>query len=268
MVEIVGPNKSIVVIEDEETLAHLLEFKLRAAGFSVEIARDGQKGVDLIRGAVPDLVLLDMLSPVMDGFQVIETLTQEHILPALPIIIISNSGQPVEIDRAIKMGVRGYLIKANITPDEIIKKVTDFFARERDPLLPADAETEKKLKLSILIVEDDTILSGLLEQKAEQENFQVFKAMHVEEARKILNEQTVDVILLDVVLPDIDGFMYLQELKADSARAHIPVIIISNLGQREEKEKGFLFGAIDYVVKSDVLPGDILKKVRDVVKKK
>ena len=280
-------KKRIVLIEDEDTLSYLIQRKLEKAGYEVKVAKDGQTGLDYVRTTQPDLVLLDMMLPVINGFGILEALAQDKLLPTLPVIIISNSGQDVEVERAVNLGIRDYLIKVDLTPDEVIKKVDEFFSRDHKeetdtkevdrgdkkeiplekPAHAASLEPRDSSRPAILIVEDDMILVELLERKFQGAHYQVFKAYHVDEARKILKENHVDLILLDIVLPDTDGFTYLAELKTDPTLRNIPVVIISNLGQREEVERGIKAGAVDYLIKANVLPAEIVKKVGEILKK-
>lgn len=113
----------IIVIEDEEVLLGLLKKKLEQEGHQVAIARDGQEGLEKIKADKPDLILLDIIMPKMGGFEVMEELNADKELKDIPIIIVSNSGQPVEIDRAKKLGVKDWLIKTDFDPQEVIAKV-------------------------------------------------------------------------------------------------------------------------------------------------
>ena len=257
-------KKTIVLVEDERTISNLIELKLERSGYKVETAHDGKVGLDLILELKPDLVLLDIALPTLGGFDILNKLKEKKLLPRLPIIIISNSGQPIEIDRAKDAGVRDYLIKVNFSPEEVLEKVRLIFEEEKK---------ENKGKVSsttdrILLIEDDALLAGSLERKFTQKGYQLFKANNAREAKKVLKENRIDLILLDIILPDIDGFQFLQKLKKDESIKDIPVIIISNLGQKEEIEKGTQAGAADYIVKSDTVPGDILKKVEILLQKK
>ena len=260
-----GPQKTIVIIEDEETLANLLVAKLQRAGFLVKLAGDGLSGLELIRSVKPDLVLLDILLPRLNGFGVLEKLAEEHLLPQLPVMIVSNSGQPVEIDRALKLGVRDYVVKVNFDPAEVLEKVNRFF--EQNPV-PANIHAlpsgvAKESKGNILIIEDDLFLVDLLEQKFVQEHYATYRAIDVEQAREILSSEKPHIILLDIVLPGTDGFAFLKELKSKPEWKDIPVIIISNLGQREEMQRGLESGAVDYIIKAHTTPAEIVQKVKN-----
>lgn len=264
MEDIIKPKKKlIVIVEDEETIGNIMKFKLERAGHEAVLARDGGEGLDAIRKLKPDLVLLDLVLPTMSGFEILENLVKDKMLPSLPVIVISNSGQPVEIERILSFGIRDYLIKVNFSPHEVLGKVEQTLALEDEKKLSI-ASVRNESRKAVLLVEDDFMLVDLLEKKLSQ-SFDLYKAPNVKEARRILETRPVDFILLDIVLPDIDGFTYLAELKAEEKHKNIPVVIISNLGQKEEIEKGLRLGALDYVVKANVLPQQILERVNQIM---
>lgn len=117
--------KKILLIEDEEIIVNLLERKLTKEGYEVLVARDGEEGLKKIKEMVPkpDLVLLDIIMPKMNGFEVMEKMNEDEELKKVPIIVISNSGQPVELDKAKKMGAKDWLIKTEFDPKTVIEKV-------------------------------------------------------------------------------------------------------------------------------------------------
>ncbi|PIY89566.1 MAG: response regulator [Candidatus Nealsonbacteria bacterium CG_4_10_14_0_8_um_filter_37_14] len=115
--------KKILLIEDEQIMFDLLQKKLRGEGYEVSIAKDGEEGLRAMREVKPDLILLDIVMPKIGGFEVMEEMQKEPELKKIPIIVISNSGQPVELDRAQKFGARDWLIKTEFDPQEVIDKV-------------------------------------------------------------------------------------------------------------------------------------------------
>jgi CheY-like chemotaxis protein len=115
--------KKILIIEDEEIVLSLLQKKLGKEGYEVYIAKDGKEGIKKIKEVVPDLILLDIVMPKMDGFGVMEEKNKDKKLKSIPVIVVSNSGQPVEIDRAKYLGAQDWLIKTEFDPQEVIKKV-------------------------------------------------------------------------------------------------------------------------------------------------
>jgi len=115
--------KKILLIEDEQIMFDLLQKKLSGEGYEVSIAKDGEEGLRAMREVKPDLILLDIVMPKIGGFEVMEEIQKEPELKKIPIIVISNSGQPVELDRAQKFGARDWLIKTEFDPQEVIDKV-------------------------------------------------------------------------------------------------------------------------------------------------
>ncbi len=115
--------KKILIIEDEEILTDLLEKKLTQVGYDVSVAPDGAEGIEQVKRSVPDLILLDIVMPKMGGFEVMKELQKDENFSKIPIIIISNSGQPVELDLAQKLGAKDWLIKTDFDPQEVLDKV-------------------------------------------------------------------------------------------------------------------------------------------------
>lgn len=116
-------SKKILIIEDEEILTDLLEKKLTQVGYDVSVAEDGVEGINQVEKSVPDLILLDIVMPKMGGFEVMKELQKKEEFAKIPIIIISNSGQPVELDLAQKLGAKDWLIKTDFDPQEVLDKV-------------------------------------------------------------------------------------------------------------------------------------------------
>ncbi len=117
----------------------------------------------------------------------------------------------------------------------------------------------------ILIVEDDTFLLNIYKTKFEFENFKVSTAENGEVGLAEARKKHPDLILLDILMPKVDGFTFLQELKKDKTIQDIPVILLTNLGQKDDVQKGLDLGAKDYIIKAHFKPSEILEKVRKVL---
>lgn len=118
---------------------------------------------------------------------------------------------------------------------------------------------------SILVVEDENPLAKVLQDKLVSSGFHVEIVFNGEDALKKIHDKNFDLILLDIILPKIDGFRVLDKLK--EMKINIPVIVLSNLGQREDLKKAIDLGAVEYFVKSDVTLSDIASYVEDFLKK-
>ncbi|MDD5489321.1 MAG: response regulator [Candidatus Moranbacteria bacterium] len=126
---------------------------------------------------------------------------------------------------------------------------------------------EQNKPANILIVEDDSFISGLLQRKFAQEKYGIFNATNSEAALEVLKKNKIDLMLLDIILPGTDGIAFLESIKKDPDLKDIQVIITSNLGQPEEIERGLQTGAVDYIVKANTAPAEIVEKVKSVLKK-
>jgi DNA-binding response OmpR family regulator len=115
--------KRVLLIEDEQILLELLDRKLRSQGYETFLANDGEKGLQLARQIVPDIIILDIVMPKMDGFTVMAEIQKDKNLKEIPIIIVSNSGQSVELSKARQLGARDWLIKTEFDPQEVIEKI-------------------------------------------------------------------------------------------------------------------------------------------------
>ncbi len=115
--------KKILIIEDEEILLDLLQKRLSQEGYDVFVARNGVEGLEIMKKNKPDLILLDIIMPIMGGFEMMEEKIKDKDIKDIPIIIISNSGQPVELDRAQRLGAKDWLIKTEFDPQEVLNKV-------------------------------------------------------------------------------------------------------------------------------------------------
>jgi len=115
--------KKILIIEDEKILRELLSAKLLREGYDVETAKDGAEGLRVTQEVRPDLVLLDIFMPKLSGFEVLEILRNDVQLRNIPVIVISNSGQPSELEQAKDLGAIDVLIKTAFDPQEVIDKI-------------------------------------------------------------------------------------------------------------------------------------------------
>jgi len=119
---------------------------------------------------------------------------------------------------------------------------------------------------TILVVEDDKFLRELIVRKLKEENFNIIEAIDGEEGIKKIKEEKPSLVLLDLILPGIDGFEVLSKMEEDMSLSQIPVIILSNLGQKDDVERGLKLGAVDYLIKAHFTPGEIIEKVKDALK--
>lgn len=266
----------ILIVEDEEALATVLEAKLKKEGYDIQVEYDGEAGYNKIKEWQPDLILLDIVMPKMDGYEVLEKLNEEGI--KTPVIIISNSGQPVEIEKTTKLGAVDHLIKTQFDPTEVVFKVRAYLAGETTGAAPDSALSEKvkvkenqenKLGIKVLLVEDDSFLREICSKKLVKEGFTVFEAIDGEQVLSEIDKIEPDIVLLDIILPAIDGFGVLKAIRANEKEIikNVPVIMLSNLGQEDDIKKAMEVGANNYLVKAHFTTDEIVEKIKKLLNK-
>ena len=115
-------------------------------------------------------------------------------------------------------------------------------------------------------MEDDNFLLGMYADKFSAEGFEAFVADNGAKGLRLAKEKLPDIILLDVMLPQMNGFEFLQELQKETATKSIPVILLTNLSQKDEVQKGLALGAKDFLIKAHFMPQEVVEKVKSVLK--
>lgn len=119
----------ILVVEDDSFLAGMYVTKLGLEGFSVDLASDGKEGLKKAKDWRPDLVLLDIVLPVMDGFTMLESMKKDSDVGTIPVILLTNLGQKNDVERGLALGAADYLIKAHFMPSEVVEKIKRLLTR-------------------------------------------------------------------------------------------------------------------------------------------
>jgi DNA-binding response OmpR family regulator len=124
-----------------------------------------------------------------------------------------------------------------------------------------------KEKQTVLLVEDDEMLHSMYIQKFTREGYEVLSGYNGAEGVQLAEEYKPDIVLLDIIMPKMDGFAALKKLKKNDATSAIPVILLTNLGQEEDIKKGKELGAADYFIKANHTPQEVVDKVKEVLGK-
>ncbi|OGZ33293.1 MAG: hypothetical protein A3I88_02780 [Candidatus Portnoybacteria bacterium RIFCSPLOWO2_12_FULL_39_9] len=120
----------ILIIEDDPFLNEMYVTKFTQANFEVEVAIDGQEGLQKIEKNKPDLILLDIVLPKMDGFEILEKIKNNPQLKKIPVVLLTNLGQRNEVEKGLSLGADEYIIKAHFTPTAVVAKVKEILAKK------------------------------------------------------------------------------------------------------------------------------------------
>jgi len=116
-------KKKVLIVEDDSFVAEVYSTKLLEMGHEVQIAQNGEEGLTLVEKGKPDLILLDILMPVMGGIEMLEALKKKAEWKNIPVILLTNVGEKESIQRVRNLGVQNYIIKSHFTPAEVIEKI-------------------------------------------------------------------------------------------------------------------------------------------------
>jgi DNA-binding response OmpR family regulator len=264
--------EKILIIENDIFLADVLLKKLKGEGYDATLARDAAQGNKMMRELKPSLVVVDVDLPVVDGYKVLEDKQKDPAVSRIPVIVIFASNVSESIEKVLSLGAKDFLIKQSFDPEEALTKIkmqlksTQSAPASKAAPISSAASVIKDKK--VMWVEDDEFLSEIIGKKLAGQGAKLLHAGNGEEALRIAADEHPEVVLLDIILPGLDGFEILRQLKDKPETKTIPVIMLSNLGQKSDIEKGIKLGAAKFLIKATVTLDEIMEEIVAVVNKK
>jgi len=245
----------ILIVDDEPTIAKIDAHYLKKNGFDVLIATNGTHAVRTAFRELPDLILLDLMMPEIDGLTALRILKRNPKTKGIPVIIVSAKGQQADVTKAIDAGAVDYVVKPfhERTLVEKVKGALRSVSEHRgdDDVSPTTRGTPlpPKGRATVLVVEDDHFMGRLMKYRLEQQNYRVILAKDGAQALDAARTNRPDLVLLDIMIPGMNGYQVCEALRADPATQPIPILIASALSGEEGRAKALSLGADDYMVK-------------------
>jgi diguanylate cyclase (GGDEF)-like protein len=224
----------VLLIEDSSTYRAIMSAKLAQVGYRVLTAPDGMAGLDIARANQPEAIILDLLLPHLNGEQVAFVLGEDPETKHIPIIIYTG----LEAEDTSHLDPRLHVIRKNEALDHLPVLLNELIIAKKQP--PSS---------QILLVEDDLEVQHVLETGLTAAGYTITATGTGEEALRLASRQPFDLILLDLMLPDIDGWSVLHQLRERNQTITTPTILVSALNQPSEKVRGLQLGADDYITK-------------------
>ena len=240
-------EKVILVADDEPNIRRYLNFELSKAGFKVIEASNGIETIQIVKEKMPDLLILDILMPIVDGYDVLKELKTNPQLSSIPIIVLSVLE---DTKKGIRLGANAYL-KKPLKKKELFSKISELLGKE-----------EKK----ILLVDDDIDFVKATQFFLEKNGYEVYSASNGEEGLKVCREKKPDLVMLDILMPKKDGIETLKSLKKDPLIQKTPVIILTANDIKSGETKCLSLGAERYLTKKEKLDS-LLIEIKEVLKK-
>ena len=266
----------VLVADDEPTIVNFFIAALSDQGYEIESAVNGAQALGKARSFMPDIILLDVVMPELNGYQVTERLKADPATSGIPIILITGLGSVEDKVKGLESGADDFLTKpfnlqemlARVHSLIKLKKLQDQL-KEISGRQPMPVHIKKVLssyRSHILIVEDDERITNICKAILGTGGYITDIVPDGEEAQKYLKAAIPDLILLDLMLPGINGLDLLRLLKEDPVTKDIPVIIITALGDLKTKVKSFYMGVDDYLIKP-VNSLELLARVKANIRK-
>jgi len=225
-----GPGPTVVVVEDDRRSFDLLRAHLEAANVRVVGARDGEEGLDTVRRLSPAGVILDILLPGIDGWEVLAQLKADPRTAPIPVIVVSMLD---ERGRGCALGAAEYLVKP-VDKEQLLAAV-----------YRAVAMPERK---TVVAIDDDPLAIELARANLEAAGWTVLGAASGQEGLALIRERQPSVVLLDLLMPGMNGFEVVEALRAEPGTKTIPVVILTSKSMTSEDKKR-LKGRIMYVAR-------------------
>lgn len=240
----------VLVIEDDPFAAKLLSLYLTEAGFAVEVVNESEAALEKVRTLHPALITLDILMARPDGWEILTRLKTNDLAERIPVVIISVLD---ERGKGLALGAADYLVKP-VDRQALISSVRRLSRTALD-----------RRDVTILAVDDDPMALELMDAVLRPDGFTVLKAGGGREGLRLARERRPNLIVLDLLMPDVDGFQVLDELKHDPLLAGIPIVILTCKTLSPE-DKARLAGEISYLIQKDGFNrADFVGQVRSLI---
>ena len=260
----------ILIIEDEANNLDVARRIVRGAGHEALTATDGLAGLELARRERPDAVVVDLLLPKLDGWSVTRALREEPWAKEIPIVAVSALAMQADRERAREAGCDDFVTKP-YAPAELRAVLTRYFAgsvtpkaaaREAD--LPLNAIDAAERLGRVLVVDDEPANVELLVRRLGGNGYETLTATNGHDAIALATKEQPDLILMDVMMPGLDGWQATKLLKADPKTMNIPVVFVTARDRPEDVAAGFEAGGMMYVNKP-VEPVELYARVRNAI---
>ncbi len=240
----------ILVIDDEPDIREIVRLYLTEEGFEVIEAGNGQDGIIKAQNEQPDLIVLDIMMPGINGFEVAKHLKDDPNTKDIPIVILSVLAQ----DSQYRHGILDYISKP-FRQEELVGIVRKIF----------DKVNVKAPKKTVLVVDDDPDIVDIISICLKDNNLIPDKAYNGPEALEKARTKPIDLILLDINMPGMNGFEVIKHLKADKKTCDIPIVVLTGTYiSEDDKKHGLTLGVAKYLTKP-FSADDLVKEIKGAV---
>ncbi len=245
-----GGKPLALIIEDSPQASELLRLHVESAGYTVEVAHDGAEAIEKAKRLHPNVITLDLMLPVKDGWQVIKELKRHPLCKHIPIIIVSIID---EKNLGFSLGAADYFVKP-VNKEDLLATM------DRVRLQCSDNSHVPK----VLVIDDDRAATDLIEVILESEGYQVLKAFRGKEGVEMAVREKPDAIILDLIMPEMSGVNVAYQLRQTPATRAIPIIILTSMEIDEETQQRLGSYVSGLMSKTSFTKRDLLREIGNI----
>lgn len=257
-------DEKIVIIESTTTFGQQIRDDLIKEGYkNVFIFKNGEEGLKGIYDNLPHLVLLDIVLPDIDGYQVLAKKQSEPLLAKIPVFLLSMQGVAINMRNIPSDSVSEVIISLNTKTSDIINKVNEYFGYGSTGIAN-DVKAASARKKNLLWIEDDKLIGTILAKKLIASGFDLVHVSDGESAMNSLMTKKPDVIIIDLILPGMNGFEILEKIRADESLKTIPTMVLSNLSKVSDIDKAKALGVKKFLVKASTSLDQVVVEIKEL----
>jgi len=257
-------SRAILVIDDDSIVIRELGIIFKGENYRMTFALTGWEGLQRIRKEVPDLILLDLRMPEMDGFKVLEELQKSKDLKDLPVMIVTAADLTDEEKGRLTENVKGVIRKGEIDKSTLLARINEILYGPGTGRVveKRKKKAEKRGPVKILIAEDRKDNMILIRETLRSTGYTICAASNGQEALEMAGKERPDLILMDILMPVMSGSEATRRMREIEDLKDIPIIALTARAMKGDEEKALAAGYSDYLSKP-VMPKDLIKKVEE-----
>ncbi len=239
-----------LIVEDSPQASELLRLYIESAGYRIAVAPNGAEAVEMAKRLRPNVITLDLMLPVKDGWQVLKDLKRHPLCKHIPVIIVSIAD---EKNLGFSLGAVDYFVKP-VNKDDLVSALDKvYLVRHADERKP-----------TVLVIDDDRAATDLIQVILENEGYRVLKAYEGTTGVEMAARERPDLIILDLIMPETSGFNVAHQLKQIPATRGIPIIILTSMDVDQETQEQLSEYVTGLMSKSSFTKRDLLREIGNI----
>ncbi|MEI6304902.1 MAG: response regulator [Candidatus Taylorbacteria bacterium] len=258
----------ILVVEGNVIFGQQIADRLNHEGYEAILVKNGVEALKLLYNVLPRLVLMNVILPGYDSYALLKQKMAEPLLRKIPVFLLSTQGLPINMNKIPQDSVAEFVMQFKEDASSIVNRVKTFLGDTTSKTTVGSKTTESASgtingnKKKILWVEDDKLISNILGKKLIASGFELLHVVNGEEALRTLSTERPNIIILDLLLPGMNGLDILQKIESNPIYKAVPVMILTNLDKQSDRDRAKLLGARIFLVKANTSLDQIVKEIQ------